>query len=289
MRWIAALALALLGLTEPATAAQPFAQERIEWNRPSAPFHIIANIYYVGTDDLAVYLIVTPQGDILIDGGLPESVPLIEKNIAALGFKLRDIKFMLSSHAHFDHAGGLAELKHKTGAALYLSAADAAADARGAIDFGPSAVIPFPPVRADHIVRDGQALHLGGMTLTAHLTPGHTRGCTTYTMPIEDAGTHHDVIFYCSTTTGGNPLVGNKQYPQIADDYRRSFALLRTLKADVFLAPHARFFDAHAKAARARPGAPNPFIDPGELQRYVAASERDFEAELAKERAGGKP
>lgn len=285
MKRLALLGLALALGIAAARAETPFAQTRIAWNKPQAPFRIIGNVYYVGTADLGIYLIVTPKGDILTDGGLPESVPQIENNIRALGFKLRDIKIMLNSHAHFDHAGGLAALKRATGAKLYVSGPDKIIDERGYITFGPSAPLHFPPVKVDHVVRDGERLHFGGMTLTAHLTPGHTPGCTTWTMPVRENGVEHKIVFYCSTTVAGNPLVGNRVHPQIAEEYRASFAKLKTLKADVFLAPHASMYDAQAKAARAKPGAPNPFVDPGEFQRYVAQSEKDFETELARQRA----
>lgn len=287
MKYFSGLALALI-LSSPASATEPFAQERIDWNKPSAPFHIISNIYYVGTADLAIYLIVTPKGDILIDTGEPESPPLIEKNITALGFHLTDIKFLLNSHAHFDHAGGLAELQKVSGAKVIGGAPDKPILERGYITFGPSAPIHSAPVHVDRAVRDGDQLKLGGVVLTAHLTPGHTPGCTTWTMPVKENGARHEVVFACSTTTGGNPLVGNTEYPQIVSDFRHSFAVLKALKADVFLPGHARFYDAHGKAARAKAGAPNPFVDSGELRRYTEASERDFDMELAKEEAAAK-
>jgi len=288
MKRIAA-AIGVIAMLGAAHAAAPFAQERIDWNKPSEPFHIIANINYVGTADLAIYLIATPKGDILIDAGEPESPPLIEKNIAALGFKLTDIKYIINSHAHFDHAGGLAELQKKTGAKIVDGARDKAILERGYITFGPSAPIHFAPVHVDRAVNDGDTLSLGGVTLTAHLTAGHTPGCTTWTMPVTESGKTHHVVFACSTTTGGNPLVGNKEYPTIVSDFRRSFAVLKALDGDVFLPGHARFYDAHGKAARAKAGAPNSFVDAGELRRYTEQSERDFNAELAKEQAGGKP
>lgn len=273
----------------PAPAEDAFKETRIGWNKPAEPFKIIGSVYYVGTAGLGIYLIVTPQGDILIDGGLPESALLVEKNIAALGFKLSDIKILLNSHAHFDHAGGLAEMKRATGAKLYISAPDMPIVERGRITFGPSATDPFPPAKVDHILKDGEIVRLGDAVLTAHLTPGHTPGCTTWTMPVTEDGTAHTIVFYCSTTVAGNPLVGNTEYPAIAADYRKSFAVLKTLKADVFLAPHASFYDAQGKHARQKPGAPNPFVDADEFQNFVAASEKDFETELAKQSANPPP
>ena len=283
MKRILFLLVAMFGIAQPAIAEVP-----ADWTKPVAPFHIIGNIYYVGTADLAAYLIHTKDGDILIDGTLEQNVPLIERNIAALGFRVSDIKILLNSHAHYDHAAGLAALKHDSGATLYASAADAPILERGSISFGPTASDHFPPVKVDRIVRDGETIELGGTKLTAHLTPGHTPGCTSWTMPVSEDGAAHTAIFYCSTTVAGNPLVNNKAYPQIASDYEASFAKLKTMKADVFLAAHAQFYHPQQKLALRKKGAPNPFVDPGELQRFVAASQRDFEAELAKQKAQAK-
>jgi metallo-beta-lactamase class B len=277
---IAILAAAMFALTGPATAEVP-----AEWTKPVAPFHIIGNIYYVGTADLAAYLIHTDDGDILIDGTLKQNVPLIERNIATLGFRVSNIKILLNSHAHYDHAAGLAALKHDSGAVLYASAKDAPILESGKISFGPTASDPYPPVKVDRIVKDGEAIGLGGAKLTAHLTPGHTPGCTSWTMPVSEDGMAHTAIFYCSTSVAGNPLVNNKAYPQIASDYEASFAKLKTIKADVFLAPHAQFYHPQEKLRLRKKGAPNSFVDPGELQRFVAASQHDFEAELAKQKA----
>lgn len=283
MKRLLFLAAAMFALTGPATAEIP-----AEWTKPVAPFHVIGNIYYVGTADLAAYLIHTDDGDILIDGTLKQNVPLIERNIATLGFKVSNIKIMLNSHAHYDHAAGLAALKHDSGATLYASAADAPILESGKISFGPTASDPFPPVKVDRIVKDGETVALGGTKLTAHLTPGHTPGCTSWTMPVSEDGAAHTAIFYCSTSVAGNPLVNNKAYPQIASDYEASFAELKTIKADVFLAPHAQFYHPQEKLRLRKKGAPNPFVDPGELQRFVAASQRDFEAEFAKQKAQAK-
>lgn len=280
--WALGLAL-LLGATTP-TVAEPFAKIRAQWNQPQAPFRIIGNIYYVGTKELAVYLIRTPDGDILIDGGLPEGAQLIERNIESLGVPLSALKTLLNSHAHFDHAGGLAKIKADSGAKLYATAGDTPILERGYITFGPSKTDHFPPIHVDHVLKDGEQVRLGGTVLTAHLTPGHTPGCTSWTITVREAGRRYTVIDYCSTTVAGNPLVGNTEYPQIASDYAHSFAVLKHIKADVFLAPHASFYDPQKKLAKRRPGAANPFVDPDELPRFVAASQRDFEKELAKQK-----
>ncbi|HEY4076391.1 MAG TPA: subclass B3 metallo-beta-lactamase [Rhizomicrobium sp.] len=277
-----ALAILLAGIT-PAFAQDPFSQTRIDWNKPYKPFRVIANVYYVGMAGVSAFLIVTPKGDILTDGGLPESAPQIEKNIQALGFKLRDVKILLNSHAHFDHAGGLAKLKADTGAHLYASAQDRPFLESGHITFGPSIATPFPPVKVDHVVADGDTVSLGGVTLTANITPGHTPGCTTWTMPLTDAGTRHKMMFFCSISVAGNPLTGSAAYPAITDDYKKSFARLDKMDADVFLAPHGGQFGLDAKVAKMKPGAPNPFVDAGELRRFLREARKDYDAELAKQ------
>lgn len=290
MRRLLAPVFLVAALAAAHAADAPFARERIEWNKPQAPFRIAGNIYYVGTYDLAAYLIVTQAGDILIDGGLPESADQVEKNITTLGFRIADVRILLNSHAHFDHAGGLAQIKHDTGALLYASAGDAPILERGEIGFGPSAPVHFPPVHVDKIVTDGETIRLGDAAIAAHLTPGHTPGCTTWTMPVLEDGGAHQAVFYCSTTVAGNPLVNNTAEPGIVGEYRASFARLKALHADIFLAPHAGFYDPRRKLAARKSGQPNPFIDAGEFQRFVQASEKDFEAELAKQQtATAKP
>src|SRR4051812_19647186 len=197
-----AFAAALLLAIAPAHAELPFAKERVEWNKPQAPFHVIGNIYYVGTAGVSAFLIVTPKGDILTDGGLPESAPLIEKNIQALGVKLSDVKILLNSHAHFDHSGGLAKLKADTGAQFIASTGDRPFLESGHIPYGPSSQIDTTPVHVDRAVKDGDAISLDGVTLTAHVLPGHTKGCTSWTMPLSDAGVTHKAMFFCSITVG---------------------------------------------------------------------------------------
>lgn len=290
-----ALALGLPQASLPVQAADSFARQRVEWNKPMKPFHLIDNIYYVGTAGVSSFLIFTLQGFILTDGGLPESAKQIEANIKTLGFDIKDVKIILNSHAHFDHAGGLAKLKRDSGAHLIASAADKPILERGRIGFGPSATDPFPPVKVDRAVKDGDTVDLGGVTLTAHVTPGHTPGCTNWTMPIVSGGQEHTVIFFCSITVAGNPLVNNKAYPAIADDYKASFARLKKIDADIFLAPHGEQFGLAKKAAtladnekKKVANAPNPFIDKTEFHRAVGAMEKDFNEQLAKQQALAK-
>ena len=270
-----------------ASAAQ--AQVPAEWTTPQKPFRIIGNTYYVGTEDLAVYLIASPKGDVLIDGALVETVPQIEKNIAALGFKLSDIKLILNTHAHYDHAAGLAQLKKATGAKFDASAADKPILETGTITFGPTASTHYPPVKVDHVVKDGETVSAGDVRLTAHLTPGHTPGCTSWTWNETEGGKTYKVIDICSVSVAGNPLVNNKAYPRIVDDYRASIARLKAMQADVFLAPHAQFYDPQGKEASRKPGGPNPFVDPTALQSFMTKAKAAFETELARQEAAAKP
>ena len=282
---VATLALVLAA---GAAQAKPFDDARPSWNKPMKPFRVIDNIYYVGPAGIAIYLIVTPKGDILTDGGLPESVTQIEHNIQALGIKLSDVKIVLNSHAHFDHSGGLAQIKADTGAKLYASAADTPILQSGHIDFGPCAEVDAAPVKVDHVVHEGSKVSLGGVTLTAHMTPGHTPGATTWTTTVREGGVSHSVMFFGSITTGGNPLVNNTAWPGIADAYRATFPKMKTMKADVFLGPHGDQMDLDAKLARLKPGAPNPFIDPTELAREMDIMHGRFDKELAKQQAAAR-
>jgi len=259
--------------------AQRYAQERVDWNRPMKPFRIAGNIYYVGAAGVSSFLITTPQGAILIDGGLPETAPLIEKSIAQLGFKIADVKYLLNSHAHFDHAGGLAELKRLSGAQVVASAGDSETLRTGVDSFlGPEG--SFPPVKVDRVIGENETIRLGETVLTAHLTPGHTRGSTTWAMPVSDRTNVYQAVFHSSTTVAANRLVQNRNYPQIVSDYRASFAKLRKLPCDIFLAPHGSFFQLAEKLQKRTDSGPNPFIDSGELKRFVDKSEQDFEKEL---------
>ncbi len=282
------IAVAILALAAGGAQAKPFDDVRPGWNKPMKPFRVIGNIYYVGPAGVAVYLIVTPKGDILTDGGLPEGVAQIEQNIAALGFNVRDVKVLLNSHAHFDHSGGLAQIKADSGARLYASAADTPILQSGHIDFGPCAEVDSVPVKVDHVVGEGSKVRLGGVTLTAHMTPGHTPGATTWTTTVKDGGVTRSVMFFGSITTGGNPLVNNTAWPGIADAYRATFAKMKTMKTDVFLGPHGDQMDLDAKLARLTPGGPNPFVDPTELPREMDIMHGRFDKELARQQAAAR-
>lgn len=290
-RGAAMLAAALL-LVLPALA-RPQADERSRsWNQPVKPFRILGNLYYVGANDVTAFLIATPEGHILIDSGFAETVPQIVRNVRKLGFDPREVVFLLNSHAHIDHAGGLAQLKKKTGAKLVASEEDAALLARGGKgDYLFGDKLTFEPVQADRIIRDGEQVTVGKATLTARLTPGHTKGCTTWTMVADDGGRKYDVVFVCSTTVNpGTALVGNTNYPRIADDYERTFQILKSLPADVFLAPHGSFFDLTGKSKRLAAGErPNPFIDSRGYRAFLERTEKAFREEWEKEKGAATP
>lgn len=252
------------------------------WNRPVEPFRVMGNIYYVGTNELAIFLVTTPAGHILIDSGFEETVPLVKASVERLGFALRDVKVLLSSHAHIDHVGGHARMRALTGARLLATAPDAALIRSGG--GGPLALdSTWPPATIDGILEDGQKVELGGTTLVAHLTAGHTPGATTWTTTVEEDGRRLAVVFFSSSTLFAEiPLVGNQAYPQIAADFARSYAFWNAIPCDVFLAPHGGFFGLADKRERLERGEkPNPFIDPAGWKRLIADQEANFRRRLA--------
>lgn len=252
------------------------------WNQPVEPFKIAGNIYYVGASDVTSYLITTPKGHILLDSGLLETVPQITANIAKVGFKVADVKAIINSHAHYDHAGGIAELKRQTGAKLYLSEADAKLMARGGKD-DPNFQdrFPFEPAIADETFTYGWKLKLGGTAMSALITSGHTKGCTTWTTTVKEGGRDLNVVFVCSTSAPGYKLVGNAGYPEIAADYEKTFKRMKALKTDIFLSSHASAYGLAEKAELLRKGATtNPFIDPAGYLEYLEMTESAFRKTL---------
>lgn len=260
-------------------------------NQSVAPFRIVGNIYYVGASDVTSFLIVTPLGHILLDGGFAETAPQIEANIQRLGFKLSDVKFLLNSHAHYDHAGGLAELKKRTGAQMVAMQGDApllASGGHGDFFFGDR--LAFPPVKPDRVIHDGDTITLGGVTMTAHLTAGHTRGCTTWAMTTDNGKPLHVVFIGSMSVLPGYRLAGKESYPGMAADYEKSFRVLKSLPCDVFLGAHGSFFDLAGKRASMTNGAAqNPFIDPAGYRAYVEGSEATFETELRRQQHASDP
>ncbi|WP_315759932.1 subclass B3 metallo-beta-lactamase [Sphingomonas sp. Y38-1Y] len=268
------------------------ARQRAEWNRPQAPFRIAGNLYYVGTSELAAYLVTDPKGHVLIDGALAESAPQIERNVAALGFRMRDVRRLLINHAHWDHADGLAALKAASGAPLWASAADQRTLETGrATDR--SDMTPFAPVKVDHVLKDGEVVAVGATRITTLATPGHTPGCTSFRLTVRDPkigrGRPLDVLLACSLTVAGQPLVGNRRYPTAAADFRRSLDRLAPLRPDIFVNFHASGFDLAEKRARQVKGNAGAFVDRGEWPRRQVVMRRAFETEFARQRAGGKP
>jgi len=265
---------------------------QVAGNEYLAPFpahHVMGNIYFVGSKSLGIYLITTPQGHILVNAGLEDSVPGIQESVAKLGFKFSDIKILLISHAHFDHDAGAARIKELTGAKYMVMDADVpVVESGGKEDFfyGQMADMRYPPAHVDRALHDGDTVKLGDAVLTAHLTAGHTKGCTTWTMKLQDRGQSYDVVIVGSPNVNeGYKLVKNAAYPQIAGDYERMFQVLRSLHCDVFLGAHGGYYGMEAKYARLKDGGANPFIDPEGYKNYVNERETAFRAELAKQRA----
>lgn len=256
-------------------------------NKPVEPFKIIGNVYYVGASDVTSYLITSPQGHILIDAGFEETVPQIKANIAKLGFKIEDIKILLINHAHYDHCGGLAELKKLTNAKLYASPPDTPVlQDGGTSDFWFGGEKPlFAPVKVDEVLKNGQKIKLGGTTLKTYFTFGHTKGATSWTTEVSENGRKYNVVFVSSLTTLDYPLASNPKYPTIADDFTKTFTALRKLKPDVFLASHGQFFDLLEKADKLRAGAKiNPFITPTEYKTFIEAMEKRFQDKFKDEK-----
>jgi metallo-beta-lactamase class B len=282
------LAALLLVLAAPAASQSSSAEQRALWNRPLAPFQIIANVYYVGTAHISAYLVTDISGHVLIDGGMEESVPQIAANIRQLGFRVEDVRYLLINHAHWDHAGGLAELKRLSGARLLASAADSP-DLEHGFNADRDDLAGFAPVAVDRHVEDGDRLRIGSAEMIAHLTPGHTRGCTTWTLRAMEGDRGFDVMFACSLTVAGRRLVGDDFYPDAARDFQASFARLRTLPVDVFLGFHDVHFDLVERRRRRLAGDALAFVDPAEARRRVDAAEAAFTAEYERQRSGAPP
>jgi metallo-beta-lactamase class B len=287
MRRALAVALLVVGAScRPELVARAArAQSDPGWRQPFEPIRIAGNVYYVGTRGLSSFLIVTPGGGIVIDSGEAESVPFIRANIERLGLRLPDVKILLTGHAHFDHVGGHADLKRLTGAQVMVMAADRQALESG-VDRSALGGPGWKPVAVDRALEDGDTVTLGGYTLTAHLTPGHTQGCTTWTMETTEDGRKYQVAFTGSVAINeGVHLVNNTRVPAIAEHYAQAFRVLHGLKADVFVAQHGSVFQLEEKARRAAlDPRVNPFVDPDGYQRFVTQSESTYVKQLAADR-----
>jgi metallo-beta-lactamase class B len=266
---------------------QALKQTLQDWSLPFESRRIIGNIYYVGSNLISSFLITTPEGHILIDTGHIQLLPQVEANIEKLGFRVKDVKILLNTQAHVDHCGGFAQFKRETGATIIVSKLDGEQMMRGgkgdyanngAFDNGDDT--DYEPIKPDRFIADGDQAKLGGVTLTAYVTPGHTKGCTTWSMRANEAGKIYDAILLCGLTVSPYKLTNNDRYPNIVEDARSSIQRLRAMHADVFLAAHGFWFDLEGKAARQKEGAPNPFVDPGELGRHLTEMEADLDQAL---------
>lgn len=268
----------------PQTPPQPWdqwAEAYPSWVEPVEPFRIIDNIHYVGTKGLGSFLMTTDEGHILLDGGLPQNAKLISNSIEQLGFNLSDVKILLNSHAHFDHSGGLAELKERSGALLFASENDREALETGFYAGSINPNYSAPPVVVDKVIKDGELVELGGLKLKPILMPGHSPGCTFWSMNATESGKQYSVLFFGSATVAGNRLVGPPQYPGIVEDYRSTFSRARTQQPDVLLANHPEFSGLWDKRKRQiESGSSTAFVDTEIFPELMEKLETDFEMSL---------
>jgi metallo-beta-lactamase class B len=267
----------------------PKATAQDDWTEPFPAFRIVGNVYYVGSKGLANYLITTPKGHILINSDLEANVPLIRSSIESLGFKFSDVKILLISHAHWDHCAGSAKIKELTGAKYMVMDADVpVVETGGKTDFqyaNDSSTL-YTPTKVDRVLHDGDEVKLGGVKLVAHLTPGHTKGCTTWTIKVKDGSRTRDVVIVGSPNVNpGYKLFGNKLYPGIGNDYARMFKVLKSLSCDIFLGAHGSYYGMEEKYRKLKAGDATAFVDLEGYKAYVAERERAFLKELEKQRA----
>ena len=259
-----------------------------DWTEPFPPFKIAGNLYYVGSKGLANYLIVTPKGHILINSDMEENVPLIRASVENLGFKFTDIKILLISHAHWDHDAASDTIKKLTEAKYMVMDADVSVvESGGKTDFqyGNDPTTLYKPTKVDRVLRDGDEVKLGGTVLVAHLTPGHTKGCTTWTLKVAEGGKTYDVVIIGSPNVNpGYRLVNNTTYPRIAEDYQKTFKVLKSLSCDIFLGAHGNYFGLDTKYPRLKTEGLSVFVDPAGYRKYVEEKEQEFKKELAKQR-----
>lgn len=271
---------------EPSKPWDQWAKANPTWVEPVAPFNVIDNIYYVGTRGIASFLITSDNGHILLDGGMPQNAKLIAKSIKQLGFEIGEVKILLNSHAHFDHSGGLAELKSLTGATVIASEADREALETGLYAGSKNLSYSAPPVVVDRLIKDGEAVLLGELKLTPILMPGHSPGCTFWSTSVTEQGKTYQVLFFGSATVAGNRLVGPPQYPGIVNDYRKTFARAKNLKPDVLLANHPEFSKLWQKRQQqVDSGSSLAFVDSEIFQNLMKKLEADFEKALKRQTA----
>jgi len=268
------------------------AQTQHDWTEPFPAFKIAGHLYYVGSRGLANYLIATPQGHILINSDLEANVPLIQASVESLGFKFSDVKILLISHAHWDHCAGSAMLKKVTGAKYMVMDGDVpVVESGGKNDFqyASDPTTLYPPATVDRGLHDGDEVKLGDTVLTARLTPGHTKGCTTWTMKVKDGSTTRNVVIVGSPNVNpGYKLIANETYPTISQDFEKMFAVLKSLSCDYFLGAHGSYFDLEAKYARLKKGDASALIDPEGYKSFVTERELAFRRELRKQKTAAR-
>jgi metallo-beta-lactamase class B len=278
----------IVGLVVLLGTRHPALSQARDWLEPFPPFRIAGNLYSVGSRGLASYLVTTSEGHILINSNLEDSVAMLRASIEKLGFKYNDLKILLISHAHWDHNAGSALVRKQTGAKYMVMAEDISpVESGGKTDFqyGNDRSTRYPPTKVDGTLRDRDEVKLGDAVLVAHLTPGHTKGCTTWTMKVRDGGKIYDAVIVCSPNVNpGYKLVDNAAYPGIADDYARMFRTLTSLPCDLFLGAHGSYYGLEAKHERMQRGEASAFVDPAGYKRFIAAKTAEFQAELKKQR-----
>lgn len=254
------------------------------WYEPFPAHKVVGNVYYVGSKDLATYLITTPEGHILINSGFEKTVPLIRKSVESLGFKMSDVKILLASHAHSDHVAGHALLQEITGAKVFVMRGDDTVIADGGKGQYKYTTSRWKPCKVDRVLEDKDEVKLGGVTLVARLTPGHTRGCTTWTWQAEENGKKYNVVVIGSPNVNpGFELVGNKDYPEIAKDFAKTFQVLKSLPCDVFLGAHGGYYGMVERYELLKKAEGNPFVNPNGYRDYVAQKERAYRKTLAEQ------
>lgn len=272
-------------LTTLTLAMATIGQGPAVWHEPFPAHQVIGNVYYVGSKDLATFLITTPEGHILINSGFERTVPLIQRSVESLGFKMSDVKILLASHAHSDHVAGHALLQKRTGAKVCVMRGDDQVIASGGKGQYLYTTDRWEPCKVDRVLEDGDEVKLGGVCLVARSTPGHTRGCTTWTWRVEDGGKVHDIVVIGSPNVNpGFQLVDNQDYPEIADDFAKTFETLKSLPCDVFLGAHGGYYDMTARYDLLTTGRANAFVNPGGYKKYVAEKEQAFRKTLAEQR-----
>lgn len=277
IRTIAFLAISICAL----------AQTNPDWNRSFPAHKVVGNVYYVGTYDLACFLIATPAGNILINTGIDGSVPLIRSSIESLGFKFKDTKILLTTQAHYDHVAAMAEMKRLTGAKMLATDGDAPElEDGGKSDYlFTDAKFMYAPVKVDGRIKDGQKISLGGTDLMVYLHPGHTRGSVSYGLTIAENGRNYRVLIAnMGSINPGTVLIGNKKYPQVSDDYARTFREQKKLQCDIFLSSHASQYQLHDKWKPGQAYNPDTFVDPEGYKSAVNRAEAAYQEWLAKEK-----